>query len=124
MPDSWPFSGVLAPAVAAPSRTTEPGVREDRDTADDDLRTLVLHAKTGDSDAFGTLYDRYVDLVYRYIYFRVGSHPLAGDLTSATFLRARRRVTDFSWQGRDFGAWRVTIARNLVPDRLKASRSL
>src|SRR5690606_1162598 len=122
MPDSWPFSGVLAPAVAAPSRTTEPDVREDRDTADDDLRTLVLHAKTGDSNAFGTLYDRYVDLVYRYIYFRVGSHPLAEDLTSETFLRALRRITDFTWQGRDFGAWLVTIARNLVTDHFKSSR--
>lgn len=124
MPDSWPFSGLLAPAVAAPARTTEPDVRENRDTnaADDDLRTLVLHAKTGDSDAFGTLYDRYVDLVYRYIYFRVGSHPLAEDLTSETFLRALRRITDFTWQGRDFGAWLVTIARNLVTDHYKSGR--
>jgi RNA polymerase sigma-70 factor (TIGR02952 family) len=123
MPDSWPFSGLLAPAVAAPARTTEPDVRENHDTAvDDDLRTLVLHAKTGDSDAFGTLYDRYVDLVYRYIYFRVGSHPLAEDLTSETFLRALRRITDFTWQGRDFGAWLVTIARNLVTDHFKSSR--
>ncbi|MFG1947617.1 sigma-70 family RNA polymerase sigma factor [Nonomuraea sp. NPDC048826] len=124
MPDSWPFSGLLAPAVAAPTRTTEPDVREDRDTTadDDDLRTLVLHAKTGNSDAFGTLYDRYVDLVYRYIYFRVGSHPLAEDLTSETFLRALRRIADFTWQGRDFGAWLVTIARNLVTDHYKSSR--
>ncbi|MFD2356438.1 sigma-70 family RNA polymerase sigma factor [Nonomuraea ferruginea] len=124
MPDSWPFSGLLASAVAAPARTTEPDVRENRDTtaADDDLRTLVLHAKTGDSDAFGTLYDRYVDLVYRYIYFRVGSHPLAEDLTSETFLRALRRITDFTWQGRDFGAWLVTIARNLVTDHYKSGR--
>ncbi len=93
-----------------------------REDVADDLRTLVLHAKTGDSEAFGTLYDRYVDLVYRYIYFRVGSHPLAEDLTSETFLRALRRITDFTWQGRDFGAWLVTIARNLVADHFKSGR--
>ena len=67
-----------------------------------------------------TLYDRYLNLVYRYVYFRVGSHPLAEDLTSETFLRALRRIADFTWQGRDFGAWLVTIARNLVTDHFKS----
>ncbi|MFI6502256.1 sigma-70 family RNA polymerase sigma factor [Nonomuraea typhae] len=119
MPDSWPFAGLLPPAVAGNARTSELAVREE---IPDDVRTLVLRAKTGDTDAFGTLYDRYVDLVYRYIYFRVGSHPLAEDLTSETFLRALRRVADFTWQGRDFGAWLVTIARNLVTDHYKSGR--
>lgn len=121
MPDTWPFAGPLptATGVAQPVRSNELAVRED---ASEDLRRLVLRAKTGDSDAFATLYDRYLDLVYRYIYFRVGSHPLAEDLTSETFLRALRRITDFTWQGRDFGAWLVTIARNLIADHFKSGR--
>ncbi|MBN6055816.1 sigma-70 family RNA polymerase sigma factor [Nonomuraea sp. RK-328] len=119
MPDSWPFAGLLSPAVPGAARTSELAVREE---LPDDLRLLVLRAKTGDTEAFGTLYDRYVGLVYRYIYFRVGSHPLAEDLTSETFLRALRRVADFTWQGRDFGAWLVTIARNLVADHFKSGR--
>lgn len=120
MPDSSPFAGLLAPAVAGPARTGEPAVPEEMPV--DDLRTLVLDAKRGCSESFGTLYDRYVDLVYRYIYFRVGSHPLAEDLTSETFLRALRKIGDFTWQGRDFGAWLVTIARNLVTDHFKSGR--
>ncbi|GAA0952117.1 sigma-70 family RNA polymerase sigma factor [Nonomuraea longicatena] len=119
MPDSWPFAGLLAPAAAGDTRSNELAVREE---VPDDVRTLVLRAKTGDSESFGTLYDRYVDLVYRYIYYRVGSHPLAEDLTSETFLRALRRIADFTWQGRDFGAWLVTIARNLVTDHFKSGR--
>ncbi|MEV4390435.1 sigma-70 family RNA polymerase sigma factor [Nonomuraea sp. NPDC049607] len=95
---------------------------EVREEVPDDIRTLVLHAKNGCTDSFGTLYDRYVDLVYRYIYFRVGAHQLAEDLTSETFLRALRRIGDFTWQGRDFGAWLVTIARNLVADHFKSGR--
>ncbi|MEV0582978.1 sigma-70 family RNA polymerase sigma factor [Nonomuraea sp. NPDC050310] len=112
-PQSWSLAGIMTATAPRPS---ELAVRED------DLRTLVLRAKTGDSDAFGTLYDRYLDLVYRYIYFRVGSHALAEDLTSETFLRALRRIADFTWQGRDFGAWLVTIARNLVTDHYKSGR--
>lgn len=123
MPDSWSFAGLLPPSTTGGARTSELAVREDvPDTEHGELRALVLRAKAGDNDAFGTLYDRYLDLVYRYIYFRVGSHPLAEDLTSETFLRALRRITDFTWQGRDFGAWLVTIARNLVTDHFKSSR--
>jgi RNA polymerase sigma-70 factor (ECF subfamily) len=83
---------------------------------------LVAWAQQGDGAAFAALYDRYVDLVFRYVYYRVGSQPLAEDLTSETFLRALRRIGSFSWQGRDFAAWLVTIARNLVADHFKSSR--
>jgi RNA polymerase sigma-70 factor (ECF subfamily) len=83
---------------------------------------LVERAQARDPDAFGQLYDRYSDTVYRYIYYRVGAKATAEDLTSETFLRALRRIETFTWQGRDFGAWLVTIARNLVADHFKSSR--
>jgi RNA polymerase sigma-70 factor (ECF subfamily) len=83
---------------------------------------LVQRAQAGDAEAFGELYDRYVDLVYRYIYYRVGTPQLAEDLTSETFLRALRRISSFTWQGRDVGAWFVTIARNLIADHYKSGR--
>jgi RNA polymerase sigma-70 factor (ECF subfamily) len=87
------------------------------------LMALVEAAQNGDGEAFGQLYDRYVDMVHRYIAYRVGgNHALAEDLTSETFLRALRRITSFTWQGRDFGAWLVTIARNLIADHFKSSR--
>jgi RNA polymerase sigma-70 factor (ECF subfamily) len=83
---------------------------------------LVELAQDGDGDAFAQLYDNYFDTVYRYIYYRVGGRAVAEDLTSETFLRALRRIGTFTWQGRDFGAWLVTIARNLVADHFKSSR--
>jgi RNA polymerase sigma-70 factor (ECF subfamily) len=83
---------------------------------------LVHRAQAGEVDALGALYDRYVDTVFRYISYRVGSRQLAEDLTSETFLRALRRIGSFTWQGRDIGAWFVTIARNLIADHYKSSR--
>ncbi len=83
---------------------------------------LVQRAQAGDAEAFGELYDRYVDVVHRYVALRVGSRQLAEDLTSETFLRALRRIGTFTWQGRDVGAWFVTIARNLVADHYRSSR--
>jgi RNA polymerase sigma-70 factor (ECF subfamily) len=86
------------------------------------VAALVELAQDGDADAFGLLYERYVDLVYRYIYVRVGSSHLAEDLTSETFIRALRRIDSFSWQGKDIAAWFVTIARNLITDNAKSAR--
>ncbi|WP_236790737.1 sigma-70 family RNA polymerase sigma factor [Amycolatopsis sp. GM8] len=93
--------------------------RPDEETGSWDL---VRAAQNGDSTAFGTLYDRYVDVVYRYVYFRLGDRELAEDITSETFLRALRRITSVSYQGRDVGAWFVTIARNIMFDHVKSSR--
>ncbi|MEO3777033.1 ECF subfamily RNA polymerase sigma factor, BldN family [Micromonospora sp. B11E3] len=83
---------------------------------------LVERAQAGEAEAFGLLYDRYVDTVFRFVYFRVGNRQLAEDLTSDTFLRALKRIGSFTWQGRDLGAWLVTIARNLVADHFKSGR--
>jgi RNA polymerase sigma-70 factor (ECF subfamily) len=83
---------------------------------------LVRAAQEGDRGAFAQLYDRYVDVVFRYVLFRVGDRELAEDVTSETFLRALRRITSVTYQGRDVGAWFVTIARNLVLDHVKSSR--
>jgi RNA polymerase sigma-70 factor, ECF subfamily len=83
---------------------------------------LVERAQAGESEAFGLIYDRHIDTVFRFVYFRVGNRQLAEDLTSDTFLRALKRIGSFTWQGRDLGAWLVTIARNLVADHFKSGR--
>ncbi|MBO0851300.1 MAG: sigma-70 family RNA polymerase sigma factor [Pseudonocardia sp.] len=83
---------------------------------------LVRATQAGDQEAFGQLYDRYHEMVFRYVLFRVGDRQLAEDLTAETFLRALRRIASVSYQGRDIGAWFVTIARNLVLDHVKSSR--
>jgi RNA polymerase sigma-70 factor (ECF subfamily) len=87
------------------------------------LIALVELARTGDSEAFGLLYDHYQASVYRFLFYRTRSTTLAEDLTSETFFRALRSMTNFRWQGKDFGAWLMTIARNLATDHFKAGRT-
>jgi RNA polymerase sigma-70 factor, ECF subfamily len=84
---------------------------------------LVELARGGDSEAFGQLYDHYQGSVYRFVFYRTRSQTLAEDLTSETFLRALRNMGGFRWQGKDFGAWLMTIARNLCTDHFKAGRT-
>ncbi|QIK65126.1 sigma-70 family RNA polymerase sigma factor [Nocardioides sp. HDW12B] len=87
------------------------------------LIALVDLAKAGDADAFGLLYDHYQPSVYRFLYYRLGSVVVAEDLTSETFFRALRSMPSFTWQGKDFGAWLMTIARNLTMDHFKSSKT-
>lgn len=87
------------------------------------LIALVELARQGDADAFGLLYDHYQPSVYRFLFYRTRSSTLAEDLTSETFFRALRSMNGFRWQGKDFGAWLMTIARNLATDHFKAGRT-
>jgi RNA polymerase sigma-70 factor, ECF subfamily len=87
------------------------------------LIALVELARAGDKEAFGLLYDHYQASVYRFLYYRTRSQTLAEDLTSETFFRALRSMNSFRWQGKDFGAWLMTIARNLTMDHFKAGRT-
>jgi RNA polymerase sigma-70 factor (ECF subfamily) len=90
---------------------------------DADVIELVEQAKLGEPEAFASLYDRYVDRVYRFILYRVsGDSALAEDITSEVFVRALRKIKTFTWQGRDVGAWLLTIARNLVLDHFKSGK--
>jgi RNA polymerase sigma-70 factor (ECF subfamily) len=116
-----------APHGAPPHLPPEPEptavkTRPDPTDAAAGVWVLVERAQAGDAEAFGQIYDRYLDTVFRFIYFRVGNRQLAEDLTSDTFLRALKRIGSFTWQGRDPGAWLVTIARNLVADHFKSGR--
>jgi RNA polymerase sigma-70 factor, ECF subfamily len=110
-------------AVAGKSRLpaeSDPSEEIDADHAE--MWSLVKAAQTGDGEAFGKLYDRYVDSVFRFIFYRVNDRALAEDFTSETFLRALRRIGAINYQGRDIGAWFMTIARNIVFDHVKSAR--
>lgn len=106
----------------APGGTPEPS--EETVVDDEHVETwrLVTLAQGGDGEAFGHLYDRYVDVVFRFVYYRVNDRALAEDFTSETFLRALRRISTITYQGRDIGAWFITIARNIVLDHVKSAR--
>lgn len=78
-----------------------------------DDATLVERAKV-DKEAFAPLYERYVDKIYRYIYYRTGNEADAEDLTARVFFRALLHIGDYEERGHPFSAWLYRIAHNLV----------
>ena len=78
-----------------------------------DESALIKQAKT-DKDAFGQLYQRYVDRIYNYVYYRTGNVADAEDLTARIFVRAMQHIGSYQDMGVPFSAWLYRIAHNLV----------
>jgi RNA polymerase sigma-70 factor, ECF subfamily len=78
---------------------------------DDEVLTL---ASKGDRDAFGMLYERYVDRIFNYVYYRTGNVNDAEDLTARVFQRAMNHIVNYTDRGVPFSAWLYRIAHNLV----------
>jgi len=87
-------------------------------TEQDEDAALAVRASKGESAAFGLLYDRHVDAIYRYVYYRVRDDAEAEDLTSDVFMRALKAMPRYEPR-QAFLAWLYRIARNAVIDRAR-----
>jgi RNA polymerase sigma-70 factor (ECF subfamily) len=83
---------------------------------DADLITLV---KKGDAEAFGVLYTRYLDRIFRYLRLRMGNDRDAEDLTETVFVRAFEAVDRYEDRGWPFSAYLYQIARNVLADHYR-----
>jgi len=77
---------------------------------------LVQQAIQGDSSAFGELYQRTLDAIYRYVYYRVGDVHDAEDLIEQTYLKAWQALPGYKAVGHPFVCWLYRIAQNLIMD--------
>jgi RNA polymerase sigma-70 factor (ECF subfamily) len=75
--------------------------------------TLITRAQE-QPEAFGVLYERYVDRIYSYICYRTGNNQDAEDLTARTFYRAMNHFPAYEDRGAPLSAWLYRIAHNLV----------
>ena len=88
----------------------------------DEARRLVARAVRRDAAAFGILYESYLDRIYRYVYYRVGTISEAEDLTEQVFLKAWEAIDRYEPRGIPFSAWLYRLAHNLVVDHYRARR--
>ncbi|HZP97381.1 MAG TPA: sigma-70 family RNA polymerase sigma factor [Candidatus Limnocylindria bacterium] len=78
---------------------------------------LARQAAAGDRRAFAALYDRHLDAVYRYAFYRLRTDAEASDVTSEVFHRALAAMPKYEPR-RPFLAFLYGIARHVVADRL------
>ncbi len=77
-------------------------------------REILVLASQGDQDAFGALYERYVERIFNYVYYRTGNVHDAEDLTARVFYRALHHIQNYIDRGVPFSAWLYRIAHNLI----------
>lgn len=73
------------------------------------------------TDSFGTLYQRHLPAVYRYLASRVGTREEAEDLTSDVFRQAWTDRQKFRARG-SFRGWLFTIVRRRLADHYRTRR--
>lgn len=88
-------------------------VEQQLDSLDAEVALIEASVK-GDAQAFACLYDRHVERVYNYVYYRVGNRPDAEDLTQQVFLNTWQAIGRYKRTGASFVAWLLTVAHNQV----------
>lgn len=88
----------------------------------DDSDERLASIAASDSGAFGALYDRYVDRVYRYCARRLPTIEAAEDATSQAFTEALRSIGRYRADRATFRTWLFAIAHHVVVDQLRTHR--
>ena len=80
---------------------------------------LVARARVGEAEAFGQLYLRYFDPIFRYVRTRLPEAPDAEDMAETVFLRAFQALPGYRERGWPFSPssirwrgmrWQITTA--------------
>ena len=90
--------------------------------AESDDEALAVAAKT-DPAAFGRLYERHYNRVFRYCRTRTATAEDAADLAQHVFTQAYRQRTRYRSRGAGYLAWLLRIARNAAIDAHRGRRA-
>lgn len=87
----------------------------------DNEKELIAQCQKGKTVFFGALYDRYVRIIYSFIYYKTFNKETAEDLTSETFFKALSHIHTVD-PNRSFQSWLYKIAQNSVIDHFRRER--
>jgi RNA polymerase sigma-70 factor (ECF subfamily) len=97
-------------------------LRNEPDTNQPIDEQILARALAGDVEAFGDLYERHLDDIYNYVYYRVDHREEAEDLSEAVFLRAWRALDENPPREVPFLLWLYRIAHNAVVDHYRTRK--
>jgi RNA polymerase sigma-70 factor, ECF subfamily len=100
------------------------GSREAEEARRVDEPSLVRAARRGDPGSRALLFDRYLDAVYEFVFFRVGRRSeIAEEVTQEVFARALAHIDRYDPERGDFGQWLGGISRNAIRDLARKARA-
>lgn len=83
-------------------------------------KVAFLKLRTGNTEAYGYFYDKYVKKVYSFVLFKVSDKEVAEDLTQDIFLKTWQHIVDKK-ELKSFQAFVFRVARNSIIDHYRAS---
>jgi RNA polymerase sigma-70 factor (ECF subfamily) len=82
---------------------------------------FIEKAAGGDFEAFGELYNIYLDRIYRYVFYQVKDKMTAEDLIEEIFVKAWKAIGSYRGKGQ-FSSWLYRIAHNYLVDYFRKSK--
>jgi RNA polymerase sigma-70 factor (ECF subfamily) len=75
----------------------------------------LIESAKHDKEQFKAIYDRYIDKVYNYFWYRVGhDQDVAEDLAQETFVKAYQALARFTVTDKSYLSYLLTIAHNVL----------
>ena len=90
---------------------------------DGEEKSIIDRAIGGDTLAFGLLYDKYHNQIYRFVYLKVSHREEAEDITHHVFLSAWQHIAGYTHKGFPFSSLLYQIARNKVIDHYRTKKT-
>jgi len=87
-----------------------------------DEKLIELYLK-GDARSLDVLIERYLKMIYRFVYRNIGSLPDAEDITQEVFLKMWKNLRKFDLN-KSFKPWIFQIAKNASIDFLRKKKTL
>lgn len=97
------------------------------DRSDLDDKRLISLATQGDRLAFGILYERYVNEIYRYAFYRLGNQHDAEDITANAFIKTWEYLPKIYHKDdsiRNFRNWLYRVTKNLIVDYYRSNKTV
>jgi RNA polymerase sigma-70 factor (ECF subfamily) len=91
--------------------------------AHDSDTDLIADFGRGNGESFAVLVDRYMGMVYKFVYRYADNGDAASDITQEVFIKVWKNIKKFD-QKKNFKTWILTIAKNTALDNVKKKRSV
>ncbi len=84
---------------------------------------LIEKYKSWDINAFGEIYEKYVNQIYRFVYLKVSSKQTAEDIVSEAFMKCLNSLESFDPKSESsLKSWIYTVSYNLVKDYYRTKK--
>jgi RNA polymerase sigma-70 factor (ECF subfamily) len=84
---------------------------------------IIIEYLEGDKNSFTEIVNRYLKLIYNFVYRLIGNEKVAEDITQEVFLKVWKSIKKFDKE-KSFKTWIFSIAKNTTIDYLRKRKDV